>query len=507
MDKGAHYHRCDFQLHSPRDCNWVGNRPVTDEGRNEYAERFIAACRAKRLDAVAISDHHDVCFFSFVKDAANREVDDSGNPVPKEKRVVVLPGMELTLGIPCQALLILDADFPTHLLLSLHTLLAVSQNGHEEPTHLQAVRLDHTKSFEGLCETLDRIDYLKGHYILLPNVSEGGSSTVLRSGFAGAYKSMPCVGGYLDGGVDQLGSGNKDILYGRNKQYGFKSLGLFQTSDNRREDFADLGKHSSWIKWAAPTAEALRQACLAKETRICHEPPVLPSLVISHISVSNSKFLGPIDIELNPQFNCLIGGRGSGKSSILEYLRWALCDQPPTFEDEDESVSYQTKRAGLIDKTLVPFDAVVTVGFMLNSVTHAVRRHSSTNDVSLKIGPGEYQPCTENDVRELLPVHAYSQKQLSAVGVRTDELLRFLRTSVKRDLGDIAEKLDSMKDVIRTVYGQLKRNRDLAKEIEREQLELESLTKRAEAIRSELTGLADGDASALTTHDVYLQEE
>jgi len=113
----------------------------------------------------------------------------------------------------------------------------------------------------------------------------------------------------------------------------------------------------------------------------------------------------------------------------------------------------------------------------------------------------------EDDVRELLPVHAYSQKQLSAVGVRTDELLRFLRTSVKRDLGDIAEKLDSMKDVIRTVYGQLKRKRDLAKEIEREQLELESLTKRAEAIRSELTGLADGDASALTTHDVYLQEE
>ncbi len=24
MDKGAHFHRCDFQVHSPRDLNWHG---------------------------------------------------------------------------------------------------------------------------------------------------------------------------------------------------------------------------------------------------------------------------------------------------------------------------------------------------------------------------------------------------------------------------------------------------------------------------------------------------
>ncbi len=507
MDKGAHYYRCDFQVHSPRDCNWTGSRPVTDEDRSEYADRFIAACRAKRLDAVAITDHHDVCYFPYIRDAAQRETGEDGKPVPDERRIVVFPGMELTLGVPCQALLLLDAEFPAHLLSSLHTLLAVTQNGHTEAAHVQTVRLDHITSFEQLCERLDQIDYLKGHYILFPNVSEGGNSTVLRSGFAGAYKSMPCVGGYLDGPVTQHGKGNKGILDGRNKEYGFKSLGLFQTSDNRREDFADLGKHSSWVKWAAPTAEALRQACLAKETRICHEPPVLPPLTVSHISVSNSKFLGPIDIDFNPQFNCMIGGRGTGKSTILEYLRWALCDQPPTFTDEDESVGYQAKRAGLIDKTLAPIEGVVTVGFMLDSVAHVVRRHSRTNEVSLKLGAGEFRTCTEDDIRELLPVQAYSQKQLSAVGVRTDELLRFVRTSVKKELGEIADKLAGLKDVIRSIYGQLKRKRELAREIDRDQLELDSLTKRADALRIELSGLTGGDLSALTTHDAHLQEE
>jgi len=37
MDKGAHFHNCDFQVHSPRDHNWSGKRPVSYEERKLYA--------------------------------------------------------------------------------------------------------------------------------------------------------------------------------------------------------------------------------------------------------------------------------------------------------------------------------------------------------------------------------------------------------------------------------------------------------------------------------------
>ncbi|MCK4326266.1 hypothetical protein KAW55_05875, partial [bacterium] len=77
---------------------------------------------------------------------------------------------------------------------------------------------------------------------------------------------------------------------------------------------------------AIPTAEALRQACLAKESRISQIDPALPSVYVTSVDVSNSKFMGPIYLELNRQYNALIGGRGTGKSTILEYLRWGLCD-------------------------------------------------------------------------------------------------------------------------------------------------------------------------------------
>ena len=38
MDKGAHYYKCDFQVHSPRDINWTGTRPLNEDERKTYAE-------------------------------------------------------------------------------------------------------------------------------------------------------------------------------------------------------------------------------------------------------------------------------------------------------------------------------------------------------------------------------------------------------------------------------------------------------------------------------------
>ena len=87
MDKGAHFYRCDFQVHSPRDINWNGNKYVSDADRKEYSETFIQHCRLKGLGAVAITDHHDFAFFKFIKQAAVDEVDSQGTAIIDEKKL------------------------------------------------------------------------------------------------------------------------------------------------------------------------------------------------------------------------------------------------------------------------------------------------------------------------------------------------------------------------------------------------------------------------------------
>jgi len=397
MDHGAHFYRCDFQVHSPRDRQWAGDDCVTDADRKRYAASLIQACRQKGLDAIAITDHHDLLFARYIRDAARAERDKDGKALPAGRQIIVFPGMELTLNVPCQALLLFDADFPDDLFSLVLTALAITPSKPAEAKTADTKRLDHITTLETLREELDKHEYLKNRYIILPNVSEGGKDTLLRSGNAAKYAAMPCVGGYLDGAIDQHGTGNKAIVDGKAGEYGNKRIALFQTSDNRRADHADLGKHSTWVKWAVPTAEAIRQACLAQESRISQVLPELPTVAITGMSVSNSAFLGPINVEFNSQYNALIGGRGTGKSTILEYLRWGLCDQLPSPVADDELPNYQLRRKTLIEKTLQTVNGTVQVNFTVNGIAHAVRRKSKSDELQLKVGDAAFEACREGD--------------------------------------------------------------------------------------------------------------
>ncbi|MBI5374202.1 MAG: hypothetical protein HZA77_02135 [Candidatus Schekmanbacteria bacterium] len=127
MDKGAHFYKCDFQVHTPRDLNWSGENATTADERKVYAEELIRSCREKGIGALAITDHHDFVFFPYIKKAAESEQDTYGNKIESERKIIVFPGLELTLATPpCQALLILDTNFPENLLHGVLTTLAIT---------------------------------------------------------------------------------------------------------------------------------------------------------------------------------------------------------------------------------------------------------------------------------------------------------------------------------------------------------------------------------------------
>ena len=354
--------------------------------------------------------------------------------------------------------------------------------------------------------SLDEHSWLKDRYIIFPNVSGEGKFSLLRNGMAPKYKDMPFVGGYLDGSKDGLKVGTLNILSGKEKAWGHKRIACIQTSDNRREDHADLGKHSSWIKWASPTAEALRQACLAQESRISDIEPSVPSVVITSISIQNSSFLGPLELSFNPQYNALIGGRGTGKSTILEYLRWALCDQPPVASDDD-APDYQSRRSRLIEGTLKPLGATVDVTFTVNGVLHQVRRASKDGSVQIKIGDDELRTCTESEVRTLLPVQAYSQKQLSNVSVRLDELARFITAPIRTELGQLERQMSEQTEKLRKSYSTRQRQKTIERDIARLTLEVRSYQEQAKKIRASLGGLSEDDRTLLELGAQYDRAE
>ena len=504
MDKGAHFFRCDFQVHTPRDIQWSGENAVANEERKAYAEELVFACREKGLNSIAITDHHDFTFFKYVKEAADGEVDENNNSVPIGNKLIVFPGMELTLSSPpCQAILILDSDFSIDLLSSIYPVLAITQTDASQSKQAQVVKLTCSMSFQKLYDLLNKNDFLKDRFIILPNVSEGGAHTLLRVGFYAYYRDMPCVGGYLDGDCTQLGTGNQNILSGRTRDYGPKKLGLFQTSDNRSRDHAVLGKFSTWIKWAIPTAEAIRQACLAKESRISQEVPVLPTIYVTSIDISNSKFMGPIYFDLNRQYNALIGGRGTGKTTILEYLRWGVCDQIPDPTGSSDLPEDQMRRKKIIEKTLLPFEATVQISFIKNNVKHIIKRKAGTAELFLKIGDGEFEQCKESDVRNILPIQAYSQKQLSRVGVSVEELKRLIYSPIRQSLDESGAKFNELSSDLRNCFELRRKKKQVQKEISKSEFELKSLKEQVDSLKKELKGISENDREVISIHSHY----
>lgn len=212
-------------------------------------------------------------------------------------------------------------------------------------------------------------------------------------------------------------------------------------------------------------------------------------------------------LDLNQQYNAIIGGRGTGKSTILEYLRWGLCDQPVENEDMDIVQNVQNKRKNLIDNTLQKFDGEVQVEFLLNDVPHVVNRNSKKQEILLKIGDGDFEIATEQQVRNLLPIQAYSQKQLSSVGVCIDELKRFVELPIKQELDEIHSGVRDTEAKMRIAYGNLIRVNEIATEVDKNSVEMASLTEQVGKLRKGLKGLSEVDQKIIDQKAKYDEEE
>lgn len=509
MHKGARFYRCDFQVHTPRDRGWRGDGAVTQIDRAKWARALVAACRKAGLDSIAITDHHDTALYSYVRAAAESEVDASGNSLPPEKRLIIFPGMEVTLALPCQVLVLFDAALPIEYLANLPGALgfAPAAEADAQTAPVEKLGLRHPNE---VAERLNSLSFLREKFIVLPHVAEGGHQTILRAGFDKHYSAFDGVGGYVDGDMPPHGTGARRILDGLDLNYGSKPLAVFQTSDSRQADFAKLGKHSTWVKWSSPTAEALRQSCLARQSRVSQVQPKLPSIAITRVDVSASRFLGKQNVFLSPQYNALIGGRGTGKSTLLEYTRWALCVESATTDDPDADPlpEHEVRSRALIEKTLADVKGTVRAYADVRGVEHVVERRSASAEASLliKVGDEPFRPTTEDEVRRLVPVEAYSQKQLSSVGGNAANVLRFVLAPVAREVASKDDDIQRAADRIRSGFARFRSAERDGQEAERLRSEEDSLAKQRDALREQFSSIDPADAAILRSADGFAAE-
>jgi hypothetical protein len=86
---------------------------------------------------------------------------------------------------------------------------------------------------------------------------------------------------------------------------------------------------SCFIKMSQVSVEGLRQAFLDPESRVRLTSDPLPEPHAEFLAVSwEGGFLDNVTLHLNENLNALVGGRGTGKSTMVESLRYVLGFDP-----------------------------------------------------------------------------------------------------------------------------------------------------------------------------------
>ena len=208
-------------------------------------------------------------------------------------------------------------------------------------------------------------------------------------------------------------------------------------SDPKSIEEIGQGKNKCYLKIGAFTFDAVKYALLDHKNRLKQNPPEY-----SHSHITSISFEGGIldgkTIRFSPELNTLIGIRGSGKSSVLEALRYAL-DIP--FGEKASDKDYKTS---LVDHALGSGGKIT-----LNAVDqwrqqYEIRRISREQpDVYVD---GKLQPGISIQQTVLRKPVYFGQKDLSSTGAGfesdlVEKLVGEKLTEVRSDIIDRRQKV------------------------------------------------------------------
>jgi AAA15 family ATPase/GTPase len=404
---GTTWHKCDFQCHTPRDRNWSGSAalpggtPEAEEARLAWAREFIAACQANDLLAVAITDHHDICLAQYVMDAA----------VEADSPLLIFPGVEITCSDNAQCLVIFDPLISAEVRKGLLTLagnIAAADLNAAQTCVVQPAR-------ETIAELVKRVAEeatLKDSTVVLPHFShQDAHKSLNEQGHHPRFASLTVEGVYIERPYSDLDSVTLDKVYGRIDHWGTRRRAIVATGDNRSAAWDRLGIHECWIKLGEHSVEAVRQAMLADEARITYTRPLTPSeRIVSLIVKSSLTGADPVCIIFNAGFNAIIGGRGSGKSAFLEYLRFGL---GRTLRDFGDSKDEDDRDVLLIQQTLSA-GGYVEINLEREGVQERWKRTLASKDSIEIISGSRTLQITTKAARERFRARGFRQKGLSS---------------------------------------------------------------------------------------------
>ena len=354
-DAGATWHRLDLHLHSPGVLTFTPPKGTKREDGIGLADVYIEQLSAQGISVAAITDYNGVNIEWFEVTAAKAS----------NRGITLLPGVEMTFrqykyGLHILAIFAGDTDLKS-LNIFLQSLdkdpatpLFDNRGSHRDidlkvslTAALKDLRsqfnclliLPHPDQTNGLCKSLTAEVAAKLLMEIGPDAIEYCPDK---------EKNKLQLTGVLSANFwDQVAS----VEFSNSKR--IEEIGTqYRTNGTLR---------ATYLKLSTTNLDALRLAFHDPQTRLSIGGiPSANHPRIRNIAISGSGFLGNLNISWNQDLNVIIGGRGAGKSAILETLRYAFAMTP--YSDQPSREELVRRALGSDGKVEVILDRPIREG-------------------------------------------------------------------------------------------------------------------------------------------------
>jgi energy-coupling factor transporter ATP-binding protein EcfA2 len=308
LPNGARFFRCALQV-NPFDYIVRHHKPTTFIAEADYNAAIVAALVDNDIEVIAVTDHFRVRASASLIDAA------------RAAGIVVFPGFEACTKDGIHILCMFDPETPLD-----RVEARIHMCGVEDDQELSALGKISTAELLSSCQDW-RMQCIAAHA-----TSANGVLTSLQGqARVAVWKDTNLLACAIPGAIADAVQQNRPILENKEPTYRRdRPVAVLNASDIGDPSEAAKPGTSCWIKMTRPTVEGLRQAFLdpTSRVRLSSDPEPEEHVEFLALAIETAGFLRNVKLRLNENMNVLVGGRGAGKSTLIECLRYVLDLQP-----------------------------------------------------------------------------------------------------------------------------------------------------------------------------------
>lgn len=494
---GARFYKTDLQAQTPENgSSWMRDDPIrlpsprTEADLQNKARAYLERCHEVGLEVIGVTDHNfsgsdnprDWFLTHLIQQ--NRTVAQRLGRAP----LVILPGFEVDIGY--HLLCLFDPRTDLRRVSGCLTTLGLSEDlryagGVPSPCRFEGRNVP--------LETVLKVVQVERHGIVVAAHAFSTNGIADDSRDAADYSDERLLA--VEVNAFPFTGRAEAVLSGRATGWQRKRPpAAVMSSDCKRlrptsdTDTNYLGYRSTWIKMSRPSVEGLRQAFLDPDSRIRfgsrpedgYQHPRVRS-----VAIQGARFLRDVQVGLSPSLTTIIGGRGTGKSTFVEYMRLGLA-QVPSLRGEEPIRNFQK-----ILETLTP---TTGISIEIEKEGQVWALHSEGQGPPM-VDAG---PSVPPDIARFFPVRILSQREIYSIAEDRDARSRLVDDLIRSELDELSLTAQGKRQAIEELSARIaqegalqQRKRTLDTEVLDLQVKLERLKELAEPLRSWKTFIAD----------------